>query len=272
MKLTSTPGILVKDNNSSTIDYSNITEGYVVVTYKGPENKKCIVAVDAWGQRQNFHIYELNTPKAIPLCFGDGEYTISVYRQLDGPRYQVVSFIKQVVKLNSQFSPYLYPNTYCEYDKNSLCTKISTDLCKGLTSDAQIISNVFKWVCDNTVYDVDLAVSIVKKELSWWLPNPDKVIREGKCVCWGYSSLTAALLRIQNIPTRICVGWAGRDYHAWNEIYSRENCKIGGLDFKANTWNMIDVTFMDGIMGDKAKSEILKFIGDGSNYKVDYYG
>lgn len=55
-----------------------------------------------------------------------------------------------------------------------------------------------------------------------YLPVNDKTLEAGKGICFDYASLMAALLRSQNIPTKLEVGYSGDAYHAWISVYLKE--------------------------------------------------
>jgi len=262
----SSPGIAIHKIPGASIDYSNITEGYLTVSYVGDPAKKCKLQVQYNYLLQNFAVPIDGTAKVFPLCFSDGDYTIRLIKQIEGSRYGLVTSLNVKVALNSPFAPFLYPNTYSEYNPESLCVKKSAEICAGKTSDIDKIWVMYNWICDNTEYDYELAKRVQIE--TWWLPDPDRVIREGKCICWGYSSLMAAMCRSQGIPCKIIVGIVkGGGLHAWNEVYSRSGGDIAGIIFKSDVWTRIDVTYMDVYNGKKAA-----FIMEYTNYTPEYNG
>ena len=72
-----------------------------------------------------------------------------------------------------------------------------------------------------------------------------------------------AMLRSQNIPTKLEVGYSGEAYHAWISVYLKESGWVSGIiEFDGNVWTLVDPTF-----GANTDNKTLKkFIGDGSNY------
>ena len=55
----------------------------------------------------------------------------------------------------------------------------------------------------------------------------------------------AAMLRSQNIPCKLVVGFAGKVYHAWINVYIEG---VGWVDqliyFDGKTWSLMDPTFV----------------------------
>ncbi|MCI9382900.1 MAG: transglutaminase domain-containing protein, partial [Lachnospiraceae bacterium] len=54
-----------------------------------------------------------------------------------------------------------------------------------------------------------------------YLPDVDATLQERKGICFDYSALFAAMLRAQDIPVRLAIGYVQPDniYHAWNQVY-----------------------------------------------------
>ncbi len=53
-----------------------------------------------------------------------------------------------------------------------------------------------------------------------YIPNLEQVLQEKKGICFDYAALMAAMLRAQNIPTRLVMGDLSSEgiYHAWNQV------------------------------------------------------
>jgi len=268
MKYPTTPKTKVETREKlATIDYSNTKEGYIVVTYRGDPTKKCKVRIGIGGRQQFFTVPSDGTSAVLPLCFGNGQYSVKVYQQIKDTQYIEIMSFDPTVKLVSPLIPWLYPNTYSNYGPGSTCVKTADRLCAGKYSDVERIKRIYNWIIDNLEYDKVLASRISTENMSWWLPDPDSVIRDKKSICWGYSSLFAAMCRSQGIPTKICVGFADKTYHAWNEVYSYEAGEVCGIKIKKNDWTRIDVTYMDTSNGGA-----VAFVNNNKNYTVEYYG
>ena len=76
-----------------------------------------------------------------------------------------------------------------------------------------------------------------------------------------------AMLRSQQIPTRMEVGYAGTAYHAWISTYIEDVGWVNGIiEFDGTDWKLMDPTFATNSSSDSLK----EFIGDGSNYTMKY--
>ena len=79
----------------------------------------------------------------------------------------------------------------------------------------------------------------------------------------------AAMLRSQNVPTKLVVGYSGSIYHAWISVYSEETGWVdGAIYFDGTTWKLMDPTFASS--GNQSK-QIMEYIGNGANYSAKYF-
>ena len=95
----------------------------------------------------------------------------------------------------------------------------------------------------------------------------DETLATGKGICLDYSALMTAMLRSQQIPTRMEIGYAGTAYHAWLSSYIDGVGWVNGLiHFDGTDWSLMDPTFAASNSADFLES----FIGDGDNYMLKY--
>ena len=93
--------------------------------------------------------------------------------------------------------------------------------------------------------------------------------RQWKSLYYLSFALMTAMLRSQEIPCKLVVGYAGSTYHAWISVWTEENGWIdGAIFFNGKTWQRMDPTFASSANSSEA---ILKYIGDGSNYTAKYF-
>ena len=92
----------------------------------------------------------------------------------------------------------------------------------------------------------------------------DDTLKTGKGICFDYAALVAAMLRAQNIPTKLVVGTVspGDLSHAWNLVYTKERGWIAiKIYFSGGEWKLMDATF-----GANMGQGIEDYIGDCSQY------
>ena len=83
------------------------------------------------------------------------------------------------------------------------------------------------------------------------------------------AALMTGMLRSQDIPCKLVVGYAGQAYHAWISVWSAETGWIdGAIYFNGSSWQRMDPTFASSAKSSKA---IMAYIGDGKNYSAKYF-
>ena len=263
------PGTLVKKNQKAEIDYSNTADGYVMIKFLQSTTKKLKVRVTGPSTvNYDYNLKSGNVFEVFPLSDGNGRYTISVFEQIDGNRYANANSVTVTVALKDEFSPFIRPNQYVNYKADSATVVKAAELVKDAKDFNDKISAVYNFVIKNLTYDREFAAAVVRGEHSGYLPDVDSVLAKKKGICFDYAALMTAMLRSQNIPTRLVVGYAGKDYHAWIDVYSEKEGWISSvIFFDGKNWKLMDPTFASSA---NQSSTIMQYIGDGSNYSARY--
>lgn len=259
------PGKDTAGSDKVLVDYSNAGEGYISVCWYD-SGKRVKLRIVSGGSTYDHDVPTGGTTEYYPLSCGSGEYTVQVYEQTEGDRYTKVLEQSFTADIKNETSPFLYPNRYVEFAQGSACVEKAAQLCAGKTGTIEKTAAVFGWITENVTYDRELA-STVK---SGYVPDPDSVLKKRSGICYDYASLMAAMLRSQDIPTRLVVGYARENiYHAWNEIWTQETGWITPeLFLSRHGYNIADATFY---AGSADKEKIAGYISDSSNYSALYY-
>ncbi len=261
-----TPTVLApKDPDSDILDTSNAASGYIHLTYHG-SNEKVQFQIQAPNEvTYTYLVTEYDKPVVYPLTGGNGDYLFSLLESVDVDKnlYAIVFSQTVTVTLENEFLPYLTPNVYVWFDKDSLAVKEGMNLAKNCHSDLEVISNIYNYVITNISYDTKKASSVTYG----YIPDPDETLQSQTGICFDYASLMTSMLRSQRIPTKLEVGYAGEVYHAWISCYVEE---IGWVDriieFDGKNWSLMDPT----LAANNDSKSVGKYIGDGSNYTVKY--
>ncbi|MBE6598241.1 MAG: transglutaminase domain-containing protein [Ruminococcaceae bacterium] len=256
-------GVLVKKNEKAEIDYSNAHLGYVMVKYKLSGDSKLKVQVKT---AEVTYTYNLTAKEwtVLPLSEGDGKYTVTVYKNVTGTKYAAVISLEMDAVLENEFSAFLYPNQYVNYTDAPETVAKAALITKGLDKALDKVAAVYDYVVDTLEYDTEKAKSVK----SGYLPVLDTVLEEKKGICFDYAALMAGMLRSQNVPCKLVVGYAGKVYHAWISVWSEDEGWIDGVIwFNGTAWQRMDPTFASS--ADRSES-IMKYIGDGENYSAKY--
>ncbi len=252
-------------NSKASIDASNISEGYVMVKYTQKTNKriKCIIKKEN-GTSYTYNVNNNGEYETFPLTEGNGKYTITVYENITGTKYSVSYSTTIDVKISNEFSPFLYPNQYVNFNSNSNVVSIANEITKNNTDDLEKLKSIYYYVINNITYDKQKAETVE----SGYLPNPDEIIMLKKGICFDYAAVMASMLRSQNIPCKLVIGYTGNAYHAWINVYIEGKGWIDqAVYFDGESWKLMDPTFASS---GKNSASIQKYIGDGKNYTAKY--
>lgn len=257
-------GQQVKSNDQGTLDYSNSSDGYIMLKYNKATNKT--IKAQVIGPNKRTYTYTLRAKKyeALPLTEGNGQYKILLLLNISGNSYATAMSETIDVALSSQFAPYLRPNQYVNFKASTKVVKKAAKITKGAKTDLAKVKKVYKYVIKTFKYDKKLAKTVKVG----YLPNLNKVYKKRKGICFDYAAVMTAMLRSQGVPTKLVIGYTGNAYHAWINVYSKKKGWIAGaIYFNGKKWKLMDPTF--AATGKSSKS-IMKYIGNGRNYKAKY--
>lgn len=126
-------------------------------------------------------------------------------------------------------------------------TEIAGPLTDNLDSDHEKFRAIFRWIAENIKYSYSNRTC-----------DPDKVIKKGKAVCSGYSSLLQAMCESVGLESMIITGYSKtavsdinkgltKTDHAWNAIKLYDK------------WYLVDVTWAWGYHETKTKKFIKEY-------------
>ena len=200
---------------------SHADEGYVMV--KPPQTKtKMKFTVETGGTKLQYDIDGTKQKNAdgsqhyevIPLQLGRTNYTLTLWRQVDGKKYGKIGQVKVSANMQDELRCFLYPNQYVDYTPDSPCVKKAIELCDGMTDQAQIFNTIKTYVLKNFQYDFIKSVTVAGS--SGLLPNIEECWEKKMGICQDLSALTCAMLRSQGVPARLIIGQLGSGTaHAW---------------------------------------------------------
>lgn len=255
-------GSVTYGNGRATIDASNTSKGYVMIKYTGGQSRIKIQIA-----KSTTYTYDLNARDAyevFPFTEGSGTYSIKIFENVSGNQYAQVMSQNVSVSLSDEFAPFLTPNQYVNFWNGSAAVNKGAELAASAADAIGVVTNVYNYVINNITYDTARAASVQ----SGYLPNVDQVLAERKGICFDYAALMTAMLRSQDIPTKLVIGYSGGLYHAWVNVYIDN---VGWVDnfiyFDGHNWSIMDPTFASS--GGQSES-IKQYIGNGSNYQAKY--
>ena len=196
-----------------TVDASNADQGYIMV--KGPKTKTRLkVTVEITGTKLQYDLNGEGEYEVFPLQLGRTNYTVSLWRQVEGKKYGKIGQVKVAAKMEDELSCFLYPNQYVNYKKDSPCVKEAAEICKGLETDKEKFETIRKYVVKNFQYDYIKSVTVAGS--SGMLPDIEGCWKGKKGICQDLSAMACAMMRTQGIPARLVIGTLGSGTpHAW---------------------------------------------------------
>ena len=259
----SADGVTVYQNDFASIDASNTSQGYVMVKYNGTNEK---VKLQITCPDQSCYTYLISGRGAydtFPLTAGNGSYTLQVLENVAGDTYTVSLTQSINVSIEDEFLPFLYPNQYVNFHTDSKAVSKGSDLAKDTYSDLDVVQNIYNYVIKNISYDTEKAQNVSYG----YVPDVDDTLSSKKGICFDYAALMTSMLRSQNIPTKLEVGYSGDAYHAWISTYIDDKGWVDDIiQFDGDTWQIMDPT----LAATNDSAAVKKYVGDGSHYVVKY--
>lgn len=259
----SADGVTVYQNDLASIDASNTSQGYVMVKYNGT-NEKVKLRITCPDQScYTYLISDRGAYDTFPLTAGNGSYALQVLENVAGDTYTVSLAQSINVSIEDEFLPFLYPNQYVNFHTDSKAVSKGSDLAKDTYSDLDVVQNIYNYVIKTISYDTEKAQNVSYG----YVPDIDDTLSSKKGICFDYAALMTSMLRSQNIPTKLEVGYSGDAYHAWISTYIDDKGWVDDIiQFNGNTWQIMDPT----LAATNDSAAVKKYVGDGSHYVVKY--
>lgn len=257
------PGTQTLGSSPLVLDISNQDQGYLTAQSDSEDSRMSIQLTTPSGVLYSYFL----APKeqaVIPFSEGSGDYVITCYQQINGSQYAALYSETLTVNLENEFLPFLYPNQYVNFSAESESCTLAQSLVTEEMKDVDILKTFYNYVTSHITYDYDKANSVE----AGYLPDIDETLRTGTGICFDYAALLTAMLRSQDIPCKLEIGYSGEIKHAWIDVYIRgKGWATKAVSFDGDTWQLMDPTFDANSDDDET---IQEYIGDESNYTVQF--
>lgn len=232
--------MVVTDQVNAIVDYSNSSLGYICAKRMTQDDVKIKLQVVKDNETYNYDILnETYTP--FPLQMGNGDYTLKIMRQVKDNSYALMTSMTIQVQLQNELYPYLYPNQIVAFTPDSAVVQKAFEITQHDKNDIQRIYSIYEYVVNTIRYDDERALAVANQFV---LPDIDRTLETNEGICFDYAALLAAMLRSQQIPTRLITGYTEKEYHSWVEIWMEDE---GWIDphiyFSSEEWSLIDPTY-----------------------------
>lgn len=221
-------GFFDNDNGTITVKYGNSTNTRIVITVKK----------NGMDDQYNYFIQEEEVNAVIPMTMGNGIYTVSVLKNIEGSRYSTLSSKEISLQLKDYKSSYLTSNEMVKWSRKNAAIKKANKIAKKYKGQMKKIKGIYKYLVTNYHYDYNKFSRNNSGNLQFYMPDINTTYKTKKGICYDISTLTASMLRSIGVQTKMITGYPsneyfdGESYHAWNKLYSKEKKK----------WIIIDVT------------------------------
>lgn len=197
--------------------------GVVVVSFQSSAKVKVEVFKDGTS-----YYYDLTGSVTCPLQMGNGVYRISVLENIAGNRYKVVNRESIRVENASDIAPFLASVQNIQWNTEDKAVSKAAEFASEYEG-TELVKAIYDYVVANVKYDYAKILTLAPG----YLPNIDDTFQTGTGICYDYSALFAAMLRSQDIPVKLVMGYTpnAQGYHAWNEVL---------VDGK---WIIVDTTY-----------------------------
>jgi len=280
--LPSAPGESTESGKYAHVDYSNLSQGYIMVSFTGASGKRARCMVTKDGQSNTYDLHTDGRLETIPMSLGDGEYAIAFYQfshvdPASGQELWLTGLkLTLTVKLENEFLPFLYPNQYAaDYNADSEVVAKARELCKNASNDVEKVDAVYRYVITNFKYDGDKAKALTNNEIIPYWPVVDETLAANKGICWDFAAVMVAMLRSQGVPVKLVTGTTSltAGSHAWIQVYIQG---AGWVSYKigvnSKTWNLLDPTFAATSSPNSSNIErILNYVPNEKDYLSKKY-
>jgi len=206
------------------LDYSNAASGYVMVRYTGCYEHAFVIVLHD-DTESNFRILWSENYTTLPLTGGSGLYVVGFYEPEAsvGPNaHRKVLQTEFFVELD-ECLPYLYPNQMVWFTAESAAIQFGGELLDPAMTDLEVVEAVYRYTSDTMSVNYELERQICCGAISERLVlDVDEIYSDRSGVCLDYAVLMVALLRSQQIPTKLVIGYADSAWHSWVSVYIAE--------------------------------------------------
>ena len=206
-------------HGSLTVDHSHASDGYIIV--KAPKSSRNLKIVISFDGTAKIH-YNLNTDgdeEILPLQYGSGKYTVSLYHQISGSKYQKGGEVSFTVKMKDKLGYTLYPNQWVNYNAETAAVQYANELCVDLTDEYEITMAIYQFMGKNFSYDWFKSGDVKVGMLKDVLPDIDGSWETRTGICQDMAAIMCAMLRSRGVHARLVVGTCCGTPHAWVTVY-----------------------------------------------------
>lgn len=195
-----------------TVDASHAAQGYVLA--RANSGKKLKLRISKGDMTYTYDLNGEGTDEVFPLQMGSGEYVLALYQNTTGNKYSKNAQVTVKARMDDENAAFLCPSQYVHYTPESAAVAASEEICAGLTTDREKVEAIRSFMTRGFTYDYVRALTAPPS----YLGDVEGCFRTRSGLCQDLAVVAACMLRVQGIPTQLVIGYAGKVYHAWNNV------------------------------------------------------
>ena len=200
----------VKKNGKLQLDVSYTQDGYFMAAVQKQNKHKLKLRITKGKETLSYDLNSNAEYEIFPLQLGSGKYAVTLYENVSGKKYSQQGKINLTVKLSREDAAFLRPNQYVNYTQLSEAVAEANRQCEGKNE-----KEAYKIICgfmkSHFIYDYIKAATVK----AGTLPDIDGSFAKKAGICQDLSAIMVCMLRTQGIPSRLMIGYADKQYHAW---------------------------------------------------------
>ena len=197
-------------DNKLKVDFSHASDGYFLAAIGTKTVHKMKLRVTKDDNLLNYDLNRHGDYEVIPFQMGSGMYVITLWENIYSNKYASAGRFIVNVQLTNENAAFLMPNQYVNYNESTEAVAKANELCAGKTT-AEAYAAIKSFISEQFRYDYVKACT-VKKGI---LPDIDTCFTKKSGICQDLAALTVCMLRTQGIVSKLVIGTADNNYHAW---------------------------------------------------------
>lgn len=203
------------DNGQAQLDLDTLDDGTVGVKYTHSSSLKVKVKIAKGNSNYIYDLFSESDYEYYPLQMGNGDYTVTVLKNISGNSYSVVNSFDVALKDGSDV--FLSSMQLINWNKSTDAVDKAEEIAANLDSSEEKAEAIHDYLISYMSYSIDKARTIK----TGYVPDLDEVYSERTGICYDFASTYAAMMRSVGVPTKLVMGTSSNvnGYHAWNEVY-----------------------------------------------------
>lgn len=220
------------------VDYSNASEGYIMVRYDGQQGD--LVRARILGPKTGDYTYDLlpdGNYRALPLMDGSGKYKITVFKNSSRMSYKAELTLSVEAAIEDTMAVFLSPSECVNFEPDSKLAAKAAELTADAGTAAEKAEAIYKFLMTGFSYDKEKEMNLEKG----YVPKAEEIYSSRRGVHLDFASVMSAMLRSCGVPTKLNFAYNDKACHIWIDTYSDEDgWQKGTIFYDGVSWKFAD--------------------------------